>query len=579
MRGSPRRRFGVRSLQQLAPLLPGVLLALALVAVLASTAASEQSRDALSYLDKAREGHALFHPHHLLFNAAVRALYLGLDWSAGVSDVVLAAQAHNLVFTFVAFLAVYWIGFRWLGSQLVGLVGVALYGSTTAIMVYSSQAEVYVPAVALLGVAGVFFFALVESPTSRGARAGLLVAWVLAVLYHQTAVLLLIPLAVTALMLRRRELARAVAVVSALAGTVVFAAYVVGYRAIAAESDEAGSFLGFIFSYAVTPGVQWGSATNIGWSGVIQLLESHVWGLSTLIPARQGLLIGLAVAGGAVVLLVWRLAGWRQRLLLCFAVSWAATYLAFFLWWLPGEIEFAVLTSMPICLAVMAGVSTLVLRPRVGVTGARAVAAGIVVVAVLNFWGGIRFEVLPRHRTMGEAFHQARFLSTFDDGSTLRLSSFNVSETLDFYFGGSADSILGVDPLERALHVEETRRSWKARSSWARVVAALGQLQPGALHNGRDGFREPETWLRMVQWIFNLRADQGSWCADDWEIVSDGRGNRYIVVTSGCRRLSEPRQLLLELVNELEPAAPERRAVSRWLKANPGPLTESLVEQ
>src|SRR5512137_1766194 len=117
MRGPPGRRFGFRPLRQLAPLLPGVVLALALVAVLASTAALEQSNDSLSYLVKARDGRRLFHPHHLLFNAAVRALYLGLDWSAGVSDVVLAAQVHNLVFTFVALLAVYWIGLRWLGSQ------------------------------------------------------------------------------------------------------------------------------------------------------------------------------------------------------------------------------------------------------------------------------------------------------------------------------------------------------------------------------------------------------------------------------------------------------------------------------
>jgi len=556
-----------------------VLLALALVAVLASTAASEQSRDALSYLDKAREGHALFHPHHLLFNAAVRALYLGLDWSAGVSDVVLAAQAHNLVFTFVALLAVYWIGLRWLGSQLLGLTGMALYGSTTATMVYASQAEVYVPAVALLGVAAAFFLKLVESPASKSARAGLVVAWVLAVLYHQTSVLFLIPIAVTVLISRSRGLAQAVAAVSASAGAVVLGAYLLAHRAMLAYSSESESLLDFVFSYAVTPGVRWGSISNFGWPGLSRLLESHVWGLSTLIPTRAIVLVAVAVAGGAAVIWAWFLAGRRERLLLGFAVSWAVTFLAFFLWWLPEETEFAVLTSMPICLAAIAGASTLVVRSRMGVTGARAVAAGMLAVAALNFLGGLRLEVLPRHRTRGEAFERAQFLSTFDDGSTLRLNSFNVAGTLRFYFGGSADSIHVIDNLERALHVDEAPPSWLLRSAWARVIVDLADIQPGNLHSGRDGFREPETWLRMVQWIFNLRPDHGSWYADDWAIASDGRGNSYIVVTSGRRALSEPRQLLLQLVNELEPGTPARRAFTRWLKANPGPLTEGLVQR
>lgn len=557
--------------------MPGVMLGLALVAVLASTAALEQSNDALSYLVKARDGRRLLHPHHLLFNLAVRALYLGLDWAAGVRDIVLAAQVHNLASTFVALLAVYWIGRRWLGSRLLGLVGMAWYGSTTAIMVYASQAEVYVPAAALLGVAAAFFLALMDSPTSARARAGLVGAWVLAVLYHQTAVLFLVPVAVTVLVARDRALTRAAAAVSALAGAAVLAAYWLAYRVAERESGEVKSFLEFVFSYAVTPGVRWGSISNFSRSGVARLLESHVWGLSTLIPTTPAVLAAIAVAGGAAVVLAWRLAGQRARLLLCFAVSWAATLLIFFLWWLPEETEFAVLSSLPISLAAIACTSTLLASARLGPAGARAVAISLLAVAGLNFWGGLRLEVLPRHRSRGEAYERARFLSTFDDGSTLRLNAFNLSGTLRFYFGGTADSIHVVDNLERTLHVGGARASWMVRAAWDRVIVDLAEIQPGRLHSGRSGFSEPSTWLRMVQWIFNLRADEGAWYADDWEIVADGRGNSYVVVRAGRRALSEPRQLLLQLVGQLEPGMPGRHAFTRWLKAHPGPLEGSLV--
>jgi len=579
MEGSPPTRFVGRSAGRLTALLPGVLLALGIVAVLASTAALEQSGDSLAYLTKARDGQGLFHPHHLLFNAAVRSVYLGLAAVVGVRDIVLAAQVHNLVLTFIAIVAVYWIGLRWLGSQLLGLIGLALYGSTTAILVYASQAEVYVPAVALLGVAAAFFLTLAESPSSRSARAGLTVAWVLAVLYHQTTVLFLIAMAVTVLVSRKRELARAVALVSATAGGVVLGAYWLGYRAMEAESTETVTFLEFILSYAVTPGVRWGRIGNFDSSGMLGLLESHVRGLSALVPDRPGALTAFAVAGVAAVILAWCLAGSRERLLLCFATSWAVTFLVFFLWWLPQEAEFAVLTSMPVCLAIMAGVATFVLGSRISAAGARTVAGGILVIAAINFWGGIRFEVLPRHRTRGEAFQQAEFLSTFDDGSTLRLSSFSVSETLGFYFSGSADSIHAVDKLERALHVGETDESWMARTVWARVIVDLSQVQPRGVHNGRDGFREPETWLRMMMWIFNLRGDEDGWHVDAWEIVPDGHGNDYLVVASGNRPLSDPRQLLGQLVDDLEPRSPARQAFTRWLKANPGRLNGSLVRQ
>jgi hypothetical protein len=346
-----------------------------------------------------------------------------------------------------------------------------------------------------------------------------------------------------------------------------------------ADSSEAESLLDFVLSYAVTPGVRWGSTSNFSSSGLARLLESHVWGLSTLIPARTGVVIAVAVAGAAAVISAWCLAGRRERLLLGFAASWAVTFLAFFLWWLPEETEFAVLTSMPICLAAIAGASTLVAQSRLGATGVRAVATGLLAVAALNFVGCLRLEVLPRHRTRGEAFERAQFLSTFDDGSTLRLNSFNVSGTLRFYFRGSADSIHVIDNLERALHVGGAPPSWLVRTAWARVIVDLAEIQPGKLHSGRDGFREPGTWLRMMQWIFNLRADHGTWYVDDWEITSDGRGNSYIVVTSGRRALSEPRQLLLQLVDELETGTPARRTFTRWLKANPGSLTEGLVRQ
>jgi hypothetical protein len=92
MEGSPPTRFVGRSAGRLTALLPGVLLA-GIVAVLARPCSA--SGDSLAYLTKARDGKACC-PHHLLFNAAVRSVCLGL---AAVVGVVTSSspQVHNLV--------------------------------------------------------------------------------------------------------------------------------------------------------------------------------------------------------------------------------------------------------------------------------------------------------------------------------------------------------------------------------------------------------------------------------------------------------------------------------------------------
>ena len=565
----------IRSTDRLVGLLPGVLLSLGIVAVLAATAAVEQSGDSLAYLTRARDGGGLFHPHHLLFNAAVRSVHLGLAAVTGVHDVVLAAQVHNLAFTFVALLAVYWIGLEWLGSQRLGLLGLALYGSTTGILVFATQAEVYVPSVAALGLATVFFLRLIESPQSNRARAGLAVAWVFAVLYHQSAVLFLIPMAVGVLVARSREVARALVTVSALAGAVVLSAYWIAYRVVAISSSEPLSFLRFVFSYAFAGGVRWGHASNVGAAGVVRLLESHLWGLSALIPQRPGMLIAFAVAGAAAIVATGRFARGRARLLLCFAATWALTFLGFFLWWFPGEVEFAVLTTMPICLAAIAGSYPLVVESRIGVTGARIVVAATVAIAIVNLCGSLWLEVLPRHRSRSEAYYRARFLSTFDDGSTLRLTKYNVATSIRFYFGASSASVGDINGLERALHLGETDQPWMTRAAWDRVIVNLADIHPWAWHNGRNGLREPETWMHMISWIVNLRHGGESWGTDSWEIVSDDRGNDYLLVVSGGRPVADPHQFFLLLLDALEPRSPERRAFAKWTEANADLLTSA----
>jgi hypothetical protein len=548
--------------------LPGILLALGIAAVLAGSAAVEQSADSLAYLTKARAGTGLFHPHHLLFNAAVRMVYLGLAALTGVRDVVVAAQVHNLAFSVIALLAVYLIGLRWLGSQSVGLLGLCWYGSSTGLMVFATQAEVYVPAAGAAAVAALFLLQLVDAPRSRKARVGLVASWVIAVLYHQTSVLLLVPMVVVVIVVRSRDLAKSFAAVAVTAGSLVLGIYWLAFRVTNASSSEVLSLGRYVFSYAFAGGVRWGDVANVSAAGSLRLLESHLWGLSTLVGAEPTILITLALAGAGAAWLAWRFSGRRARLVLCYAVTSAVTYLAFFLWWFPVEKEFAVLTGLPMCLALMAGMAPLVQERRLGRAGFWSAVSGVVLISAVNFVGTYRLELRPRHQSPGQAFHRARFLATFDDGSTLRLTEYKVVTSTRFYFADSVGSVGEINLLERSVHAQRLDAPWMNRTRWDRVIVNVAEIQPWAWYNGRNGFHEPETWLRMLGWVLNLRDEGDGWRSDGWEIVTDDAGNEYLLVTDGDSRWGDPLQLLERLSSSLERGSKSRRAFKKWAVSN-----------
>jgi hypothetical protein len=549
-------------------ILPGLLLSLAIIALLAAYPVADQTGDSTSYLIKAQSGGRMLHPHHLLFNPAVRIVYLGLMTVTGVRNVVLAAQIHNLLFALVALLAVYWIGLRCLGTRATALLGLALYGGTTGILVYATQAEVYIPSVAALGVAASFVLRLVESPSSAAARAGFIASWTLAILYHQTAVLFIAPIAALAWMVRSRDLARALAISASVSGTIVLVAYGIAYRTEALEVSNPRSFLGFIFSYVVRGGERWGHVSNLTGTGLVELLTSHLWGLSTLIANRPPVLFAVAGVGVAAFIASFRAADGSARLVLCLAGTWAGTLLLFFLWWLPREAEFAVLTSMPICLAATACLSVLGARLSPESRQQWTVFAAAMTIALVNLAANFRIEVLPRHTNFSDAFQRAQFLATFDDGRTLRISRHRVVASTRFYFPDTAGSVGAANHLERALHHRSSDSMWLNRSRWERVVVDVDQIHPQALHNGRTGMREPATWLRMIQWVFNLRESGDQWYVDGWEMVSEKRGNQYLVVSSTTSAPYQPRRLLRSLCDAMQPSSNAQRSFRWWLQDN-----------
>ena len=347
------------------------------------TLTSVHTFDALSYiLDVDRKPwRELFHPHHLAYGplgAGIRLAALGLGWQGSAERLLQAtnALAGGLgVGLFAALLAR--LTRHWQAAAL----GALLLGASYAYWYYAVEVEVYTIAALFLIAALWLMLELAQRPASvpgsavahvppggpapssshrvaaRGATraqlaAGLGLLQGLAVLFHQTNVLLSFP-GLVALWLGlqatppaasarwRAALALLCAYATPLT-LVVGGAYLwVGLGVSGFRSWEA--FFGWVAGYTTTG--YWGGAVD---GAKLALLGQ---GLARTIAWPGGALIGLALL--MILALNFRRLGRAPRGVLSITLTWLAVYGAFFIWWEPENIEFWIASLPPFYLLVV----------------------------------------------------------------------------------------------------------------------------------------------------------------------------------------------------------------------------------
>lgn len=342
--------------------LPALLAPLAVfgatLALYAATLTGVHTFDALSYiLDVQRKPwRELFHPHHLAYGPLGWLVFHGAQALGYTGTANVPLQALNAV-AGAAGVALFFSSLRRItGSAWIALSGAALLGLSYAFWYYAVEVEVYTLAALFLIACLDQIARLLERPSAAGfALLGLLHG--LAILFHQTNVLLAVPVGVALLgcwRLRPASANRAGASAARwlwlLAYTSVLALTVgLPYLTVAALSDLASwqRLRGWLLSYAET-GWWGGPITQDKWADLGE-------GLSLTVADTGGALIGLLLLGLLVLhsrSFVSRHLRGRQLLVLV-AISWLLTYGAFFLWWEPDNIEFWI-ASLPPALVLLA---------------------------------------------------------------------------------------------------------------------------------------------------------------------------------------------------------------------------------
>lgn len=347
--------------------------------------AANQTPDGLSYALAVRSGLEMFHPHHMIYVPVARWIHL----VTGI-DPISATLCQNLFWTVVLGLAAWRLAGLIFTSRSASIVAACALLATRGVMIYSVRVETYLPAMACLVLA-------TSLAAERPVRTWLLVPSVaLAILYHQTNVLFVLPLFV---LLCCRCVGKEnsgrwlrTALVLARSAALVVGIYVVGFKY---DSPPVG-FWDFVLSYARAPIEAWGSFGYYSPGGILSLAGSQA---RMILPVPEATLFigGSIMLGALIFLVVWHIVRLRRkashRLLRLFGLVFLAAYLPFFLWWMPSDVDFFLVTLLPLWLLVLILVDDL----PAAIRSTRQVAAMVLVLAV----GNLVFTIWPMHRDPG----------------------------------------------------------------------------------------------------------------------------------------------------------------------------------
>jgi hypothetical protein len=468
------------------------------------------SPDSLNYAKAADSGFRMFHPHHLLYIPGVHLFRLLFPQAS----VLMVAQAFNAVLATACVLLVFGLVRRFSGKAWLAFLAGLIFLGLNGFWIYSTQIEVYVPSLAFLGLLSAVFFRMEEQGEVR--RRDLAVAGIalgMAVLFHQTNVLICLALLAAWPFLKSPKPTGRLWLTFVLTGLAVFAIYV----AAAVVQEGARNFDGlmqFFFHYTYAPSPDWGTEKNLSFRNLILMMGNQYLNVFRIDPGQR------MQFGGQMLGLVILLIGWnsvsvfrkgRMPAFRVFLMVWLVVFYGFFLWWLPDEREFSIVTLFPLILLTLLMLDdwTRMLESRIRTKKWAWVPSTVLLTALLVFIfdaNAESFVKLHRNRSWGRT----------------------VAEDLHAINKEKCRVFVGYDALEnfRFLYNFEIHRLdqavwWyaydgiKSREDVAAgpdecILVQAWFLDPKVKYNGKDGFTNPEDYLKLLGLFFDIDSLAGS---------------------------------------------------------------------
>lgn len=307
--------------------------------------------DSLSYIRVARDEHAqdlLFHPHHLFYIPTLKLLFaLFGKMQAGIIAKILGGIA--------AVICIY--GMYQIFSKIFSNLFLAIVWSFCLLLCsgfwFFAVQEVYIPSMAFLVILTWQMIQIAEKKYISTSDAVKLAAVLVgAVGFHQTNVLICLPMIylLYSLPFSFNERLKKGIIIFGGSGTLVLLMYIVAARMkMGTWGFEA--FSQFCFEYH-NRGVQgWGELQNVSLLNLFKLMGRQYQNVFEL-PDNIYEKFGFRTLFLMCCMFFWHHKYIQKKadfaLIRQFCLVWLGVYYAFFLWWLPVEREFTIVTLIPL---------------------------------------------------------------------------------------------------------------------------------------------------------------------------------------------------------------------------------------
>lgn len=468
-----------------------------------------QTGDSLWYALNASTGDDVFHPHHLLYIPFVYVVHTYfITQLCSNCDSILSAQLFNIGWAIVIVTSTFVLVKLLTKSYVLGLASSLALLVSSGLWFFSTQVEVYVPAMGCMALVVLILVWRRNSDLTWNWQLTISILFALSVFFHQTNVLFAIPLGYALITRRSEKDYRPAVIIIGSAGVMVLAGYILAFLTID-QNKNLATFLEFNLDYAYHPATDWGTFAHFSPGGVFQLIRSQLEDFVALEGALKRVAV-FAFALTMALLLIWNLhqafRGDNQRKTRQFLLIWLAVYFIFFLWWLPREREFFIVTLLPMVLLgilMLKDLTGLIESSRRRQVVTAAPFALVVVIAAIN----AQSAIIPSFESKGDGYTEASRLAPVAPEECTVLTLWEVEQNLRYYFDRSA--------IDGDFALIQFYDDEPLRPAYSRYVATSGDcfvvrseyFQPDRTAFGHDGYSSPEEWLSYLDWLLKFEYD------------------------------------------------------------------------
>lgn len=474
----------------------------------------QQVADSLGIAYDIAQGSDMTNPHHLLYVPIVYSLQhvVGLVHHF---DAISIAQMHNIAWAMLAIAAIYTLVKQSTENIRMTMSAALLQMFSLLFWQFSTQAEVYVPAIACL----LLISAYLATDRSRIMQwksiVPVVALWVLAICYHQMAVLYAVPLAWIYFRYGSIKGLKHYLVMTSMAGAITLAAYIAVYM----HRTDAFSVTGFM-QYCVLYAYNnpdWGTFDHFG---KLSELQRIVWNMAiSYLPHHVVDQLPMPYTTAAVILFfVVQLVLWiktkDRSALRGSMLLWLFTCFLFLVWWTPG-FEFFVMLSPAITILLILTLHDM--ASMVGLSTSKL--PSLVTVLVIAILFNLNIKTIAYTHTHADIGHQkADHIAQHVDEDVLVIANFNVQLNL-LYYHNISNTLESDGVFISSYHQADSLETWQELHNAQKLLFEVWYLNPWYQPLSDNGWSRTQAWLHTFNALLNV------------QITDDGQINTRCIKT------------------------------------------------